>query len=180
MSFLRFRPGVFLSFLFALTLGLGAQDTTVVLLRHAERQSLFDGDSPLAAEGRHRALALVPQLEGFRPSVLYVSDLQRTGQTLAPLAAKLGLAPRVRAKGASEALATEVLREHRGGTVLICWHHDLMKRLVRGLGVKGPVPYWSLDSYDRLWLVRIPARGEITFEERRQSPPAVAAGAQGR
>ncbi len=155
-----------------LAMALGAQDTTVILLRHAERRSLFDHDSPLNEAGQSRAASLVPLLVAFKPISLYASDLRRTQQTLAPLAAHLGLAPQVRAKDGSEALAAEILHDQRGRTILVCWHHDLMKKLVRGLGVKGAVPYWPLDTYDWLWIVRIPAQGEATLETRVQEPGA--------
>lgn len=158
---------------------LGAADTTVVLVRHAERQSIWDGDSPLAAAGLRRAQALVPQLAAFHPAALYTSDLQRTRQTLAPLAARLGLVPAAFPKHGSADLAAAILRDHRGGTVVVCWHHDLMKKLVRALGVKGPVPYWSLDSYDPLWIVRVPEAGEATLEVARQGAPAADATAAG-
>jgi phosphohistidine phosphatase SixA len=176
----RLRQGFLLTCLLALAVGLGAQDTTVVLVRHAERQSLVDGDSPLAEAGLRRAQALVPLLEGFHPKVLYVSDLQRTQQTLAPTAAKLGMKPLVRSKGGSEALAAEILREHRGETVLVCWHHDLMKKLVRGLGVQTPIPYWPFDAYDNLWIVHVPVKGEASLEARLQSAPTGVASSQPR
>ena len=173
---------LFFPCLLALAVGLSAQDTTVVMLRHAERESLFDGDSPLAEAGLRRARGLVSLLEGFHPAALYTSDLRRTQQTLAPLAANLSLVPHVRPKQETEALAAEILRDQRGRTVIVCWHHDLMKKLARGLGVKGPVPYWSLATYDRLWLVRVPAKGAATLEERQQTllAPAALAVAQGR
>ncbi len=160
---------VLLAFLFVAFLG--AADTTVVLVRHAERQSIWDADSPLAEAGLRRAQALVPQLAAFHPAALYTSDLQRTRQTLAPLATRLGMAPATFAKGDSAGLAAAILRDHRGGTVVVCWHHDLMKKLVRALGVKGPVPYWPLDSYDPLWIVRVPETGEATLEIARQGTP---------
>jgi phosphohistidine phosphatase SixA len=170
------RSGFLLAWLCLSTLGLAAQDTTVVLLRHAERQSIFDGDSPLAEAGQRRAEALVPLLAGFHPVALYGSDLRRTQQTLAPTAARLGLAPILRSKDGSAALAAEILRDQRGRTVVVCWHHDLMKKLVRALGVKGPVPYWSLDTYDRIWIVTIPAQGEARLVDRKQElAPAHAA-----
>ena len=170
------RSGFLLAWLLLSGFGLAAQDTTVVLLRHAERQSLFDGDSPLAEAGRRRAEALVPLLAGYQPAALYTSDLQRTRQTLAPTAARLGLVPFVRPKNGSEALAAEILREQRGRTILVCWHHDLMKKLVRALGVKGAVPYWSLDTYDRIWTVTIPAQGEARLVVKVQElAPALAA-----
>ncbi len=176
------RHGFLFACLLALSVCLGAQDTTVVLLRHAERQSLLDSNSLLSEAGRRRAQHLVPLLTAFRPTVLYASDLERTQQTLAPVAARLGLKPLIRSKGGSEALAAEILREQRGKTVLVCWHHDLMAKLVRALGVKGPVPYLSFDSYDWLWIVHVPAKGEATLEERTQGLSAPAAGpvSQGR
>lgn len=156
--------------------GLAAQDTTVVLIRHAERQSVLDGDSPLAEAGLQRARALVPLLAGYRPSALYASELKRTQQTLAPTATRLGLVPFVRSKDGTGALAGEILRSRRGQTVIVCWHHDLMKKLARALGVKGPVPYWSLYTYDRLWIVTVPAQGEVRLVEKAQElAPALAA-----
>ncbi|GLH71872.1 hypothetical protein GETHLI_03740 [Geothrix limicola] len=174
LPFLRYLIRFIAACVFAL--GLGAQDTTVVLLRHAERQSLWDGDSPLAAAGRRRAQALVPLLTPFKPAALYASDLVRTQQTLAPLATALALKPQIRARDASGTLASEILREQRGHTVIVCWHHDLMKKLVRGLGVKGAVPYWPLDVYDWLWIVRVSAKGEATLETRRQELAPAAGG----
>jgi phosphohistidine phosphatase SixA len=167
-------------FVFAILLALwggwlGAQDTTLVVVRHAERVSLLDGASLLSEAGHRRARDLVPQLEVFHPAVLYASDLERTQQTLAPLAARLGKPVLIRSRADSEGLAAELLRDHRGETVIVCWHHDLMKKLVKALGVEGPVPYLSFDSYDWLWIVRVPAKGAATLEERRQSAPAAAA-----
>ena len=164
-------PRIQVCLVLLLTALLGAQDLTVVLFRHGERVSIWDGDSPLSEAGERRAQALVPLLESFHPSALYASDKQRTQQTLAPLAAKLGLKPAVRPKDESAALAAEILKEHRGQTVLVCWHHDLMKKLAKGLGVRGPIPYWGLDSYNRIWVVRVSGQGEATLEEQSQSQP---------
>jgi len=179
LSFPHLRHGFLLGCLLALALGLGAQDLMVVVVRHAERQSLVDSNSLLSEAGLRRAKNLVPLLESFHPSALYASDLERTQQTLTPVAARLGLKLLIRPKGGSEALAAEILRNQRGKTVLVCWHHDLMAKLVRALGVKGPVPYLSFDSYDWLWIVHIPAKGEATLEERLQSTPAASPVSQG-
>lgn len=157
---------VLLALLFAAVLG--AQGTTVILVRHAERQSIWDTDSPLAAAGFRRAQALVPLLAALHPAALYTSDLQRTRQTLAPLAARLAMTPTAFPKRDSAELAAAILRDHRGQTVVVCWHHDLMKPLVRALGVKGAVPHWSWDDYDPLWVVHVTAEGTVTLEVRSQ------------
>jgi phosphohistidine phosphatase SixA len=146
-----------------------AQATTVVLIRHGERVSLWDGDSPLSEAGLRRAEALVPGLAAFHPTVIFTSDRLRTQQTVAPLAAKLGLKATMRPKDASAALAAEILKDRRGQTVLVCWHHDLMKKLAKGLGVSGPIPYWSLDAYDPIWIIRVPAQGGATLEVQSQA-----------
>ena len=144
--------------------------TTVVLVRHAEKASDSDPDSPLSEAGRARARALVPQLEAFRPDALIVSQRQRTAQTLAPLAEKLGMAPLVRDNGKVPELAREILEAYRGRTVVIAWHHGPHEPLARALGVQGPLPAWTAGTYDRIWVVRVDAAGRAAFEERRQSP----------
>lgn len=144
--------------------------TTVVMVRHAEKLADADPDSPLSEAGRARARALVPQLEAFRPDLLIVSQRQRTAQTLAPLALKLGLTPLVRDNGKAPELAREILTGFRGRTVVLAWHHGPHEPLVRALGVQGPLPEWTGTTYDRIWIVRVDGAGKAAFEERRQAP----------
>lgn len=154
----------------ALAAGLWAQDTTIVMVRHAEKQSATDPDSLLSEAGHGRAAALVPQLAAFKPAVLYVSERQRTQQTLAPTARYLGLKPLIHSSEAPETLAAEILQHHRGQTVAIAWHHGPHEALVRALGVKGPLPVWTATTFDRIWVIRIPPEGPARFEERLQPP----------
>ena len=105
------RFGFFLACLILFAMGLAAQDTTVVLLRHAERQSIFDGDSPLAEVGRRRAEGLVSVLAGYHPAALYTSDLKRTQQTLAPTAASSAWFP-----SSGRRLAARPWRQRSSGT----------------------------------------------------------------
>lgn len=146
--------------------------TTVVLVRHAEKADEADPDSPISAAGQARARALVPQLAAFRPDVLIVSQRRRTAETLAPLAAHLKLVPLVRDNGKVPELAAELLRDFRGRTVVIGWHHGPHEPLARALGVKGELPVWTGSTYDRIWVIRIDAQGAATFEERAQGPLA--------
>ena len=150
------------------SLALAAGETLVVLLRHAEKT----GKHPLAqlsAAGRRRAEALVPLLVPYRPAALYASDRKRTQQTLAPLAQHLGLTVAIRPLGAEEALAGEILAEHRGTTVVVCGHSDSLAQIASDLGFPGTFP--AVDGYDRLWFVRIPVDdAPPTLEERAQPP----------
>jgi phosphohistidine phosphatase SixA len=159
---------------------LGAQDTTVVVLRHAERISLSDNASLLSEAGQERAKALAGQLETFHPAALYASDLERTRQTLAPLAARLGMPVLVHPRRDGAGLAAEILKTQRGKTVIICWHHDLAPGLAKSLGVEEPLPELAVEDFGWLWIIRVPATGRATLEARRQSAPAAAAVPQGR
>lgn len=77
--------------------------TTILLVRHGESAparedepfSLVDGhgDPPLHDEGHRQAERLAARLARERVDAIYVTTLQRTHQTAAPLAEALGLRP---------------------------------------------------------------------------------------
>lgn len=82
-----------------------ADATDVVLVRHGASQPYRDGtlfplvdghgDPPLSAEGAEQARLVCVRLAATRVDAIYVSTLQRTAQTVAPLAERLGLTPHV-------------------------------------------------------------------------------------
>ena len=51
------------------------------------------GDPPLAPEGEHQAERVAERLEGERLRRLFVTPLRRTGETAAPLVARIGIEP---------------------------------------------------------------------------------------
>jgi probable phosphoglycerate mutase len=79
--------------------------TDIVLVRHGASQPYLDGtlfplvdghgDPPLSAEGVEQARLVCARLAATRVDAIYVSTLQRTAQTAAPLAERLGLTPQV-------------------------------------------------------------------------------------
>jgi hypothetical protein len=81
------------------------------------------------------------------------SHSRRPQQTVAPLAAALGLAPvTIHTKGEEQALVADALS--RSGTVLICWQHQnipAVGNLI--LGDRTTVPQsWPEDRYDLIWI----------------------------
>ena len=82
--------------------------TEILLVRHGESAPfrpgepfpLVDGhgDPPLSPEGQEQAAAVGRRLSGETIHAIYVTSLQRTHETAAPLAARLGLQPRVEAE----------------------------------------------------------------------------------
>jgi 2,3-bisphosphoglycerate-dependent phosphoglycerate mutase len=81
--------------------------TELLLVRHGESEAaslatpfpLLDGrsDPALAPEGRDQAELVAARLAAADVDAIYVSTLRRTVETAAPLAARLGLEPRVEA-----------------------------------------------------------------------------------
>ena len=86
-------------------LPVGACD--MLLIRHGETQAAVrgqmfpmvdgQGDPPLRAEGEAQALAVAARLKAEPIAAIYVTTMQRTHQTAAPLAAALGHVPQVEA-----------------------------------------------------------------------------------
>jgi 2,3-bisphosphoglycerate-dependent phosphoglycerate mutase len=83
----------------------GAAD--LLLVRHGASQAYLDGnlfplvdghgDPPLSAEGKEQAARVCARLAAAGVEAIYVTNLQRTAQTAAPLAEQLGLELRVEA-----------------------------------------------------------------------------------
>jgi broad specificity phosphatase PhoE len=120
-----------------------AATTLVVLVPVPEAQPGILTDPPISAEGEVRAQALA-RMFGAGPSeggldALYVSDERRAQQTAAPLAERLHRAPLSFKAADASALAARVLREHRGGTVLVVAGGRSLAQVVRELtGADGP------------------------------------------
>lgn len=97
-----------------------AGSTEIVLVRHGESEAadpaqpfpLVDGrgDPPLSVLGQQQAIEVAQRLAPTRVDAIYVTSLRRTAETAAPLAARLGLTPRV-----EPALAEVHMGEWDGG-----------------------------------------------------------------
>ncbi len=143
---------------------LAAQDTVVLLVRHAEKVS-EEADPDLSEAGRERARRLTALFAPFKPVALFASHRKRTQQTLEPLAKALGLPVQVRKGGEEAALARELLDAWKGRTIVVCGHSNTVGPLAAAL---GSAPFAEPKGYDRYWIVRIPATGMAKLEERIQ------------
>lgn len=155
--------------------------TTVVMIRHAETTEAF-GEPQLTLEGQARAEALVDAVGDYGVDAIYASQFLRTQQTVQPLANRLNLpvrqitlSPNTRAD--AEALAAEILRTHRGQTVLVAGHSNTVPALVEALGVDpaGPIAH---DEFDSMFIVRVDGAGEPVVARVRYGPDPAAAAAE--
>jgi broad specificity phosphatase PhoE len=152
--------------LFALVLTpalLRAQQTTVILVRHAERTSM--SEDALSAAGKARAQRLAELLRHAGIRAIYSTAYKRTRETAQPLAQALGIALTItQATGATLApsLSQQILRENRGNTVLVVGHSNTTPDVIRALGAPA-VPAIPDSEYDNLYVVQIDAPGKATL-----------------
>jgi len=137
--------------------------TTVILIRHAERDNFFN----LTDLGRKHASALVDAVGNMGIAAIYSPNLERCLDTVKPLAKHLGITitmtPRI-SKETADATIREVLGGHAGETVLLVAHGSgNLSALHQRLGGTGDGPY----RYGDLYLYFIPAHGPVTVVKRR-------------
>ncbi len=136
----------------------------VYVMRHLKAES--GTDPGLTAEGARQA-ALLPGWFAKRkaPRAIYVSTFRRSRETAAPLAAKLGLEPRVYDPSDSGALAASVLAER--GPVLVVGHSNTVPEIVERLGGVRPGPI-AHERHGDIW--RISGRDRKTEALRLEQP----------
>ena len=144
----------------------GVTTTTVVVVRHAEKALGTIDDPPLSPEGEQRSerLALIfgERTGAGHLDAIYVTNTRRTQQTAAPLAARLNLQPVVLTATDVAGTAAQMLKEHRGGTVLLIGHSNTLPQLVRELSGKliEPIPD---DDYGEIYVLSVPRFGRASL-----------------
>ncbi len=136
--------------------------TTVILVRHAEKQSTGD-DPSLTAAGRERAQELVHVLAELEIAAVYSTPYARTRETAQPLATALGMAITERpAQNYGSDMAEWIRANHKGDIVVAVSHSNTVPALIEALGAR-PVPTIADDEYDDLYVVTIDASGNVTL-----------------
>lgn len=131
--------------------------TTVILIRHAERDNFFS----LTAQGHKRAKALVDAVGDMGITAIYSPDLERDLDTVTPLANHLGiditLTSRI-SKPLVDKIVGEILTKHTGEVVLLVGNGSgNLRSLHRRLGGTGEGPY----PYGDLYIYTIPDQGPV-------------------
>jgi 2,3-bisphosphoglycerate-dependent phosphoglycerate mutase len=144
-----------------------ATTTTIVLVRHAEKQIGTINDAPLTPQGEIRAARLAQMFgdaEAFgRVKQIYVTDTRRTQQTAAGLAQRLGVTPViVEGKTSPSELAQRVLRENRGSLAIVVGHSNTVPQIVAELGHADTVPAIGDEEFDTMYVVTVPTIGRAS------------------
>ncbi len=144
-------------------------DTTVYIVRHAEKATPQDGnpDVDISDLGQARAGALADRLASAGVTAIIVTDLRRTEQTALPLATRSNISPEivpliVSLRSHADSVAAAVLR-HRGGAVLVIGHTNTVPVIINALG--GPRIHNLCDTeFSNLFVLTIHTSGEPHFQ----------------
>lgn len=140
-----------------------AGSTTVIVIRHAEKELSGGADPPLSAAGEARAALLAKMFGDARApghiDAIYVTATLRSRMTAAPLAARLGVAPAVTSDTDPRQLLRRLLREHGGGRVLVVGHGDTLPAFVSLLCGGESIPALGDQEYGTLYIVTVPRIG---------------------
>jgi broad specificity phosphatase PhoE len=140
-----------------------ANSTTVIVIRHAEKESTTQPNPPLSPEGQARAELLARmfgEAQGAgRVDRIYVSDTLRSKSTATPLASRLGIALNVAPNDDSKRLAHRVLRENSGKRVMIVGHSNTVPDIVAALSGWSDIPKMDDKDYGVMYIVTVPRIG---------------------
>jgi hypothetical protein len=158
--------------------GNGLADTTVLIIRHAEKPESGSGLTP---QGQARAQAYVGYFEHFSvngesivPNALYATadskSSMRPRLTITPLSQALGLTIDNRfADKQTQDLADALRTESHGNRVLIAWHHGQIPKLIHDLGGDSaaliPGDKWPSDVFGWVVVLRYDHKGRLVSSQ---------------
>ena len=129
--------------------------TVVVIVRHAEKDSVPANDPPLTAAGKVRAAALVAVLANVKVGAVFSTAYARTRETARPTAEAQGvpietITGRTAAEQGESVL--QAVKKHPGETILVVGHSNTVMAIVAALG--GPkLPDLCDGQYSKLLTV---------------------------
>lgn len=138
--------------------------TTVVVVRHAEKELGTIDDPPLSQAGEQRAQLLARMFgerEGpGRIAAIFASDTLRCQLTAAPLAARLRIEVTTMKDARDvEGLARQIHKSYRGQRVLVVGHSNTVSEIVRAVSHGIRVPAMGDSEYSTIYVITVPTVG---------------------
>ena len=141
----------------------GAQASTVILVRHAEKAAKPVDDPPLTNEGERRAKDLVTTLADARVSMVISTQFVRSLATAKPIAdaarqTTIVVPATADPKAHAAAVAEKVRAAPAGGTVVVVGHSNTVPLIIEALG--GPKMQDLCDAeYANLFVLEMAPAG---------------------
>jgi phosphohistidine phosphatase SixA len=147
---------------------------TALLVRHADVDppaGLGVGDPGLNAAGRARAVTLARIVGVAGITAVFTSRFGRTKQTVAPLAAELGLVPEEAPEPSR--LADRLLSGAAGPVVLIAGHSNTVPEMIAALGAGGLPPAIGHREFDSLFVLVTVGPGQAALVRLKYGEPSL-------
>lgn len=140
---------------------ISAQDITIILLRHAEKNvsaTANKADPELTADGQKRAERLVETLKKYKPQQIFSTAFIRTRATVAPLAENLNPDYRLQTQfydfNELEEFARQLLKL-KVKTVVVVGHNTTTPELANLLIKQNKYKDLADDEYNKIWIIKI-------------------------
>lgn len=131
--------------------------STFYVMRHLHTPEGVQ-DPDLTPEGQRNAALLANWFGEAPPAAIFVSNTKRAQQTAAPLAARLGLTPRIYDPRDTSFLITEIMKEPP--PVLVVGHSNTVPDIVQGLSGRRSEQLTHEDFGD-IWVISGDRRGFV-------------------
>lgn len=141
-----------------------AQTTTVILVRHAEKEIGTIEDPPLTPAGDERAqrLATLFGRSGVgQVDAIYSTPTRRTLSTAQPLATRLGITVTTNDESPA-ALARQIRRQQHGDVTFVVGHSNTVPAIVAALSKRKDIPPIADDEFGTIYIVSVPDLGRAS------------------
>jgi broad specificity phosphatase PhoE len=150
----RFVLGIVLGLVCVRAAAAQQASTVVIVVRHADKDTIPKTDPPLTAAGVARAKALAAALADAGVQAVITTELLRSRETARPLAEAQRLTPTTVPHGSdiaqhAQAVAAAVRKLH-GKTVLVVGHGETVGPIIQALG-GPPIPEVCAYEYSNLY-----------------------------
>jgi broad specificity phosphatase PhoE len=153
--------------------------TTVIFVRHAEKETTAGNDPELSVAGQIRAAELARQLVDADVTAgvdaIYSTTYRRTEQTVKPVADALNLPIMPYDAANTETIMDEIVKTHKGKIILVVGHSNTIPELIANMGASKVVPPIAEDEYDNIYVVTIPWFGKTKTIRLRYGAPYIPA-----
>ena len=149
--------------------------TTIIFVRHAEKDLSVKDDPELTDDGQRRAFELTRQMKDADVvagiDAIYSTPFKRNVATVEPLSKLLELPINLYDKNDYESVLETILDNHKGKIILVVGHSDTLANLMAELGASKSVPTIADNEYDNIYIVSIPWFGKTKTIRLRYGAP---------
>ena len=126
--------------------------STIILIRHAEKEDATTKDPSLSEKGKERAEALVQLFNDISIDAFYATPYKRTTETITPIAKAKGKEVLSYNPSDKNSIA-EMIQSGKGKKIMIAGHSNTIPPMVNDLIGKNEFTTMDENEYGKIWIV---------------------------